>query len=178
MTIDTLSRPVTCLEAAPFTLADPELTRLYDYWRGIRHGRPVPLRRDFDPVDIPYLLGNVMLVEVLDRPRRYFVRVHGTEIARRVGFELSRRMLDDLPVPEYRDPAIAHFERVARTGLPHRAMNEMVADHHVLRFEAVLLPLSRDGARSDMLLAGLHFLTAREIASLGENVSREEAIAL
>ncbi|MGH7072699.1 MAG: PAS domain-containing protein, partial [Stellaceae bacterium] len=143
-------------EPPPFSVTEPALARLFDHWRAILHGGPVPLRRDFDPLDLPYILGRIMLVELRQSPRHWFVRVHGTEIARRIGVELTGRALDGLP-PEFREPAVARFDIVARTGLPHRTATQMISDHRRLRYEALILPLSRDGGAIDMLLCGINF---------------------
>jgi hypothetical protein len=177
MTIEILERPITSFEPPPFTIADAALRRLFAYWREICGDRPMPLRRDFDPIDIPYILGRVILVERLEAPPRWFVRVHGTEIARRIGHELTGKTLDRLP-PEHREPATRRFDIVARTGLPHRTVTQIASDHRRLRYEALVLPMSRNGDAVDMLLSGIHFLKPDEAATPGGNSSPHEGDAI
>lgn len=177
MMIETLTRPAVRFEPPPFILADPDLVRLVDYWHAIRHGRPVPLRRDFDPIDIPFILGRVILAERRESPRCWFVRVHGTEIARRIGYELTGKTLNHLPT-EYRADAVARFEEVSRTGLPHRTVTELTRDNRTLRYEAVLLPMSRDGSAIDMLLSGVHFFSGEENPVPAENPSIHQVDAI
>jgi len=75
--IDLATQPAkTRFEAPPFTLSDPELERFYRYWQDKRGARPMPSRTEFDPLEIPYILGHVILVDVLDSPRRFHIRVH------------------------------------------------------------------------------------------------------
>ena len=45
---------------------DPRLLRLHEYWREKCAGRQFPDRADLDPVDFPYILGYVTLVDVID----------------------------------------------------------------------------------------------------------------
>jgi hypothetical protein len=45
---------------------DPRLRRLHDYWREKCGDRQFPDRADIDPVDFPYILGFVTMVDVID----------------------------------------------------------------------------------------------------------------
>src|SRR5690242_1355091 len=62
----------------PPATAGPEIVALYDYWRSKAPGEGLlPGRRHIDPVDIPRLLPNVWLLDVVDDPRRFRVRLVG-----------------------------------------------------------------------------------------------------
>src|SRR5215471_13459596 len=87
-------------------IREPRLKRLFAYWCAAKRGRRMPARRDLDPLDFPYALGYVMLVDVLREPLRFRVRLHGTEITRRVFYDLTGKLLDDIPDPEYRHYAV------------------------------------------------------------------------
>src|SRR5579885_2176177 len=52
-------------------LEDQRLVRLYRYWDAKRQGRPYPARRDIDPLDFPYVLGQMMLIDVAYDPLRF-----------------------------------------------------------------------------------------------------------
>ena len=62
--------------ASPIT--EPRLRQVYDYWRCKATGRAMPRRADIDPTEIPKLLPDVMLVDVLPQGR-YRYRLIGTE---------------------------------------------------------------------------------------------------
>ena len=51
---------------------------IYRYWDGKRNGRLMPSRADLDPVDIPKLLPDICLVDVVPDARRYVYRLIGT----------------------------------------------------------------------------------------------------
>lgn len=63
-------------------IQDPRLARLADYWQGKRGDRPIPFRADIDPVDFPWLLTNVWLVQYEPAQDRFLYRLAGEEIRR------------------------------------------------------------------------------------------------
>jgi hypothetical protein len=59
--------------------APPIAREALAYWEGKLSGRPMPTRRDFDPVfEIPHLLPWIMLVDVLREPLDFRYRLIGT----------------------------------------------------------------------------------------------------
>lgn len=44
-------------------LENPDLLRLFDYWRDKRAGRPMPERRDIDPLELGWALSRIALVD-------------------------------------------------------------------------------------------------------------------
>src|SRR5512134_1128852 len=55
--------------------------RLHAYWRAKAEMRgSVPQRRDFDPVELPDLLPNLMLLDVEPSPLRFRYRLVGTRV--------------------------------------------------------------------------------------------------
>ena len=61
-------------------IEDPDMRRLFDYWRDQRRGRALPSLSDIDPLDIPWALSRIYLVD--HNPESEFVyRLAGNEIA-------------------------------------------------------------------------------------------------
>jgi len=134
----------------------PKLRQLYDYWDGKRGERRMPARADLDPVDIRFAIGDVILADVLDEdPPRFFIRLHGTNLSERTSFDLTGKMLDEMPAPEFRDLSTRSFRRVVRTREPLHALADRMLDGRIQRYEAIILPLSADGARVDRLMVGM-----------------------
>lgn len=137
-------------------ISNPKLQRLYEYWSLRRGGRKWPSRADLDPAEMRFVLGNVILAEVLpETPPRYRIRLHGTTLAQRVGYDLTGKMLDDMPVPEFRDLSRRSFNKVVRTGEPLHVAADRIVDQRMQHYEAILMPLSNGGTAVDMLLIGL-----------------------
>jgi hypothetical protein len=140
----------------PDTIKNPGLRQLYDYWNGKRGDRPMPARADLDPVDIRFAIGDVVMAEVIDGdPPRFRIRLHGTNLAERTNFDLTGKMLDEMPVPEFRDLSQRSFRKVVRTCEPVHALAERLLDGRIQRYEAIILPLSSDGERVDRLMVGM-----------------------
>jgi hypothetical protein len=137
-------------------ISNPKLRRLYEYWSQQRGDRKWPARADLDPVDMSFVLGNVILVEVLaGTPAPYRIRLHGSTLAQRVGYDLTGKMLDDMPVPEFRDLSRRSFDKVVRTGEPLLVVANRMVDDRMQHYESILLPLSNGGESVDMLMVGL-----------------------
>lgn len=144
-------------------IASPRLRRLYEYWCERRRGRRFPARADVDPLDLSFLLGNLILADVVEGdPPAFYIRLHGTNLAERSGYELTGKMLTDLPVGEYRALAVESFTQVAKTGEPVHGHRNRVLDGRLRQYEALILPLSKDGERVDMLMIGMIYSDERE----------------
>jgi len=129
-----------------------DLQRLFDYWASKRGGRRMPSRADIDPLQIGFIIGNVMID---GDPPRFRIRLHGTNLTERAGYELTGKMLDELPQPEFRELTRLSFSKVAKTGEPLQLRRDRVLDGRSRRYETLILPLSSDDGPAEMLLCGL-----------------------
>ena len=141
-------------EPAPFAITDPLLARLYAYWNMKRGSYPMPKRRDIDPVELGYILGNINLIDVLRDPVRFLIRIHGTELVRREGEDRTSKTIEELPQAEFSAVARAHFTAVVETGVAHRSVSDRMLDGRVMHYEAILMPLSDDRKTVDRILIG------------------------
>ena len=137
---------------------NPALARLHRYWDERRGGRQFPARADIDPIEMRELLGNVLLVDVLREPLRFRIRLHGSRMVERAGYDMTGRMVDELPDTEFRELARRSFTHVAATGLPLLSRRDRVIDGRRMRYETLMLPLAADGRLVDMLLVGFVYL--------------------
>jgi hypothetical protein len=138
-------------------IVDPLLRRLYDYWNEKRGERPMPSRAHIDPIEMRFILGSLLVADVLRSPLRFFVRLHGTELVRRAGYELSGKMLDELPQPQFRALTHRSWARSVETRAPFHSVRDRVLDGRMARYEALILPLSRSGEEVEMLLVGMRY---------------------
>jgi hypothetical protein len=65
------------------------------YWQAIKGDR-LPSRHDIDPIDIPDLLANIMLLDVLESGKDFRYRLAGTEIERNFGAPIKGLTLGGL----------------------------------------------------------------------------------
>jgi hypothetical protein len=134
----------------------PLLLRLLEDWERRRRGRAMPARADFDPLDLKYLMGKLLLVDVLRDPLRFRFRLVGTEPVKQAGIDLTGRSLDDYPYPETREHLRALYTAAVTTRQPlGSSQARLVLDGRLRRYEALLLPLASDGETVDMLMIGV-----------------------
>ena len=110
-------------------IVEPKLRRLADYWLSRRAGRVMPARRDIDPLDIPWALPMVFLVDcVTDAGRgadggrwRYRYRLAGEEVEK------------------------VFRKNTGRHGLRGAWLDEMLPVQHLVHVMARWRPLPEDG---------------------------------
>lgn len=137
------------------SIGTPSLRRLYAYWNEQRRTREFPSRRDIDPLDFPYVLGHIMLLDVLREPLRFRFRVYGTKLAARAGYDMTGKMAHDVPNTAHR---AALLERCGgliegRAALAH--LGQQIIGEHAVPYESLWLPLSDDGRNVTMILGAL-----------------------
>jgi hypothetical protein len=138
---------------APPATAHPKIAELHDYWRRLAPAPGMlPARRQIDPVDIPGLLANLWLADVVGEPPRFRFRLIGGAmerigVAAAKGDFFDRHVPDDcMPMRQFRF-VVAERQPVWFRGpafLPHRAK--------MFELERLTLPLAGDGATVDTLL--------------------------
>lgn len=147
------------MRQTPFT--DPRLEQAYLYWRDKAAGRAMPSRGDIDPIEIPKLLPDVMLVERHD-DGRYRYRLIGTENTRAHGVNATGRFLDEvLPGPDYSAHVLALYDECVETrrALYSECLFFSPARREPERHTKVLfMPLSPDGETVNMIFVVQVFL--------------------
>lgn len=141
----------------------PVLAAVYVYCDAKRAGRPMPSRRDVDPVELgPLAPPHVLLTETMVEGgrRRFRFRLAGTALKRSLGLDITGHHIDSVnPNREY---------AVYMEGLCAKAMDAkrpvfassvaMTVDASARRqTRRLICPLSNDGAEVDMFLRGRTF---------------------
>jgi hypothetical protein len=139
----------------PEDIAAPRLRRLYDWWRAHHVAGKLPSRRQIDPLDLTFLLGNLMIIDVAHDPLRFRFRLIGTELVDRMRRDWSGKPLDTYPDVEFRDHLQRVYEDVVRGRVPVANTRSLLVDGRSYRYDGLILPLSTDGAVIDALLVGI-----------------------
>lgn len=135
------------------TVTDDSLRRLYSYWADKRGDRRFPARRDIDPLDFAYVLGWVTLVDVTYNPTRFRFRLYGSELAHRIGLDLTGTYADQHPDREFAALLQQAWQEVVDRREPLAGRYDRLVDNRRQPWEAIRMPLSSDGTIIDMLLA-------------------------
>jgi len=128
------------------------LHRMYAYWRSKCRGEQLPARKDIDPLDFPWALGLVCLLDVERYPLTFRYRLDGTTIAERYGADLTGRTTDDVK-PDFHAALLRkHFSEVAENGRPSLYRISLRYGGQVRTYMRLALPLAREGNTVDMIM--------------------------
>jgi len=137
-------------------VADPNLRKLFDYWRDRRQGRLIPSKDDIDPLDIGWALSRIFLLDY-DSDEGFRYRLAGDDIARVFGRgNLKGLNLRDLVNPD-RIEAIENIWRQVVDGRNVVCMKGMVyfGVDRIPIGERILLPLVDGGTDKVTGLLGM-----------------------
>jgi hypothetical protein len=154
------------MAALPDCIETPCLRQLYVYWEQQRGERSFPARRDLDPLDFRSALGHILLIDVLYDPLRFRFRLHGTDLVRRAGYDMTGKMIEELPNPTNRATLIERCRALVETRRPVRIADKRPLGRQLYGYEAVWLPLGENGLTVTMLMAGLVYRDSRAAGSL------------
>ena len=136
-------------------ISQKPLIELWKYWNGKRGGRLMPARADLDPSEIPHILPYIYLLDVLHEPVRFRARLLGTSVRDFIGRDSTGVMLDEKLYGDETEDALAILRLVVDTKAPVGIWGpETLRETEWEEKEAMILPLSNDGQRVDMLLGG------------------------
>jgi hypothetical protein len=139
-------------------VSHPTLVALHRYWDGKRGGRLMPARRDLDPSEIVKLLPHIYMLDVERDPLRFRYRLIGTAICTFLGRDYTGRIVDAATYGEGEslNRLLELFTAVVETRGPvaYKGNIWYVSGREWRQVEALLMPLSRDGATVDIIFAG------------------------
>lgn len=151
-------------------LSDPDLVRFFDYWASLCGGRAMPSRRDLDPLQIPpTYLPDLMLIDVRREPLRLKYRLIGTHIVTASGKDRTGRFFDEVAFFKLHPAVMEQFEAVAASGRPLYSLEPFTNFVNGTTYEVdrLILPLSGDGERVDMLVVLFQFKSGAHARRLG-----------
>jgi hypothetical protein len=132
---------------------DSLLPTALSYWHRLRGGRRLPLRRDFDPSEMPALLPYVIMVDVLRDPPDFQYRLLGTAIDRVLGGGYRGKRYSELSFTRAGTAIWDEHWRVVAEQMPLRStVAYLGSERAIQKAEYVLMPFSDGGGGVDMLL--------------------------
>ena len=140
-------------------IGDRRLADLYRYWDERRGGREMPSRADIEPADIPRLLPILLLVDVEPGSGLRY-RLIGTEFVTVANRDVTgRRFADVFPPGPYRDYIFALYDELMlrRRPIYTEGVSPIAGSSRSRYTRRLMLPLSADGVRIDMVLGGQIF---------------------
>lgn len=143
--------------AAIDPIKTPNLRRIYAYWNNVRGPRALPAWRDFDAQHLSFIVSNMLLIEVHDAPQRFRFRLHGPQLAWRIGYDMTGKLVDEIPHPQNRAVLLERCRWLVANRRPYLGHGERVVAGREIPYEVVWLPLADDGHTIDFLLGALEY---------------------
>jgi len=145
-----------CLESIAGKIQSPLIRRLFADWDKRKRGKALPPWDAFDPVDLKYILGNLVLLDVeRGDPFKFRYRVFGSNVAAQRGYDLTGKYVDEFPAAERRAFLIEQYTEIAESGLPLHAIRDVRQDGRKFHHEILSLPLASDGQTVDKILVAV-----------------------
>jgi hypothetical protein len=137
-------------------VASKRLRRLLLDWNSWRRGREFPSRPDVDPLQIKYMLGGIVLLDVSYEPLQFRYRLMGAHLAQRRGSDMTGKLLDENPDPELAAGLIRLNTSVVETRRPqlHAYRIHSKVTGRTYNYDALNMPLSQDGTTISMIFSG------------------------
>jgi hypothetical protein len=138
-------------------LSDERLHRFFAYLEARRGAREFAARRDLDPLEFGYVLGNVVLLDVEHGTEhgklRFRYRLVGSVLAAGTGYDLTGSYVDAHPDPEYRTYVLARYRDTVVSRRPTGGTYDLFMDRKLRQYQCLRVPLSEDGATINMIVA-------------------------
>jgi hypothetical protein len=135
---------------------DAKVAGLFRYWDAKRGTRDMPERRDIDPLEMRPWLGRVVLYDVVEEPPDFRYRLFGSEIAERLGRDLTGRLVSETSITEDNARTGSRLaEIVTRRTFRYRNDQMLASTGSFVGTERLFLPFG-PGDRVTMLLLYFH----------------------
>ena len=142
----------------PDAIHDSRLLGLFRYWHGKCLGRAMPARRDIDPIEMKPWLGNLLLVDFPPDPMQYRIRLDGVNLVQSYNSSREGKGVEVITSEEERRIVLPQYMTVLENKQPAYYESEFVTSEGVVTSQRkLLLPLSEDGQRVNMVLGEIYF---------------------
>jgi hypothetical protein len=137
---------------------DPILNPAYEYWRSKCGARAMPRRRDIDPTEIPRLLPNIQITELVDGGKRIRFRLAGTAIVEAYGAQLAGKYIDEVFSGKRLSFIEANYRKICSEKRPIMVRNRYHSSRNVeLICTRLVMPMSEDGETVNQCLSAMSF---------------------
>ena len=152
--------------------ASPRLLAALQYWEKKRRGRRFPSRSDIRLAEVPTLVGQLVIAELLPEPLDFRFDFVGVAVRHWLKDDLSGKRMTEHPAMAR---VFENWAAAARQGRPHYVEVPYVArDGRVVSAQDMLMPLG-EGDEVDAMMAVLEF--AVPVKGLVSQPNRARSVA-
>lgn len=136
-------------------IAQRPLKHLFDYWQQKRGSRFAPGRADIDPLELKFILPQVLIFDVLDGGADFRARVAGTATYALHNADITGDLLSTLKPKEFARTILLHYQGIIAHQQPtYSRTGYWEGNFEAEAYHALRLPLSSNGRDIDMILVG------------------------
>jgi len=138
-------------------LESPVVKQGARYWNALRGTKRFPSRNDLHPRDVASVLGNMVLIKVIDGGKDFEYRIVGEVQAKAFGYRLQGRRVSQIAVerPAYGCSLRGAYRNICEDGEPIAVRGHIGSDFAYLKFaycEHIALPLGNDDTVDHILI--------------------------
>jgi hypothetical protein len=150
-----IAAPTLCWNPREDQIPAPELNNLLRYWRGLQIADRLPRYAKFDPLEVPSMLGYLMLVDVVDQGEDFVFRVYGSQISRSTGFDMTGKRLSNIPThPSLVALFLSSFQAVTQQRLPLLSSHQPPPTQPIRQWTSLTMPMVDENENVGRLLIG------------------------
>ncbi|MGC9953443.1 MAG: PAS domain-containing protein [Rhizomicrobium sp.] len=134
--------------------ARADILRLARYCDALAGTRKMPLRRDFRPTDVTWLLGRIYLIDVMNGGADYSFRLFGIFWEKMYGTDLTGQRLSEIEATGRLTVLRGDYDTVVAARAPLFHPGKLVwPNQKSIHYERLLIPFSDDNGQVSVILA-------------------------
>lgn len=134
-----------------------KLANLQAFWQAQCGERPWPPWRRFPPEALWTWFGHLVVLAVEPDPRRYWVKLYGTQVVDYSGSDFTHRYLDEVLSEAAADRTLAPLDRCVELGRPvYELFASALPGATVRRLHRLVLPFGARSSQVEVLLEGVY----------------------
>lgn len=135
------------------TTCSPLLAGFYAYWNDKRGDRPMPARADLDPIEMKRWLPGIIIVDVLESPRRLVYRLVGSRSVALRQHDVTGKTVTEAYYGTSLGDVLENYRLVIEECRVVYDAEQKPSGSGLLKdSETLLLPLSTDGTKVDKVI--------------------------
>lgn len=100
------------------SLWSPEVANVLSFWREAREGMTLPHMKNLSGSNLRRWVGDVSVIHLHDGPKKFFVSLHGSNVARHIGPDFNKKYLEDSVPLASLDLALAPYQHSMKLNAP------------------------------------------------------------
>ncbi len=130
---------------APQLVLSQPAENLLSLWMQARGDAALPTTKFIDPIKLRAWVGDISVIHLHEGARRFYVAVHGSNVARHLGPDFNRKYLEDTIPASALPDAVAPYELAIKTNQPAYSIQRATLENGILEsLERMVLPCFKE----------------------------------